>query len=93
MSLNIRQINTGFKCPLIGCLKITIDGSLIEVVAIDNKGNVKPDSYGSFQAKSFEEAKSRVQFAFIMYQSHVGHDPQLAAQEAFRSLVGGYDVR
>lgn len=91
--INLREIKVGPKCPQLGNLSVSITGSLIEIVALDEQGNVKPDSYGSFQADNVIDAQQRVKLAWELFQSFKAEgDRQLGAQEAFRAFVGGYRV-
>jgi len=91
---DISKIRVSPRCPRLGNLSISIDGSLIEIVALDEQGNIKPDSYGSFQAASEADAIRRVELAWSMFQSFKAEGQhQVGAQEAFRALVGGYDLR
>lgn len=91
---DIRNIKVQPLCQMmIGNLLVTTTDCLIEVVALDDRGQVKPDSFGSFTALSCDDAQERVTFAHTMFNSFKDDNRQLAAQEAFRSLVGGYDIR
>ena len=90
---DIRRIRNTHKCPMIGNLQVEVIGATIELVALDEQGHVKPNSYGMFQAASETDALRRVELAWTMFHSFKCEDRPLAAQEAFRALIGGYSVR
>ncbi len=91
--MRLSQISTGSTKCLLGNVEITQTHYTIEMVAVDKNGYPKPDSYAKVECSSTWVAERRVQTAGVLFHSFKDSDRQLAAEEMFRALRGGYDNR
>lgn len=94
LKISVHAMQDANACEvMIGNLRVNTAGSQIEIVALDENRNVKPNSYGCFRAANPVQAQQRVYAARDLFNAMKKTDRRRAADVAFLALGGNYDPR